>query len=418
MSRDDSAIGGDDLVIVGLDDQTGLALVLGQTERHVDLGETVDHLPVAQARRITEMFGVAAKFGPAFDADHGRWVRLTSESAKAMRDLGVAHDSTGTAMGVFRGADGRFAHVSRFDFISKVPFDPGTFAAALAVQQVVKQIEAKLEEIAQDVQALLRGSKNELEAQLVSAADIIARVERRVGDRGVVDDDDWVSLAALESIVKQAYHQTHLWLDPLRAFLSDDQTSLVEQVRALRGDTGIRDADFWLRMHVHSELVLKRWELLYLLRESQVAPERLMGEAGEVRERVEQRHRQLAEMTALLADYLDEDQPASLMDRIRFISRHRLAQLRRELAMVTNAYADALGRASVTVPGYITVPDDEPLIDVKELTRFVRESAMPGLESGARSAATTLASWGESGRRRLRDRTSSPMPDEAEPDVE
>lgn len=397
-------LGPADLAVLPADDGSGYALVLGRPLDVSDLGEEVDTLTERYTQRIVQNLGLGGRFAGAFDADHGRWIRLTTESAGKLKELGVNPDSAGLPMGVLRGEGGTFAHMTRFDFVSPVPFDPSTFVAALAVQQVVKQIEAKLEEIAQDVQALVRGSKNELEAQLASASDVIIRVERRVRDRGIVDADDWASLANLEPIVKQAYHQTFLWLDPLRSLLADSDRSIVERVRSLKNEQGIRDADFWLRMHVQSELTLKRWELLYLIRESEAAPERLPAEAALIRQRAEDRHAELLDVIELMVAYLgaEDDADSPWHERVRFLSRHRLALLHYELAKVANAYSEALRRAQLTVPEYIHVDDPGPLIDVDEVQRYLREQAMPALETGARSAADAVGIAGRAGLRALR----------------
>lgn len=381
---------GDVAILAG--DRPGLVLALGQPGSAApELGEVVGKAGGPVLARLLDAAGLSAAAGASAGFLDARWVRLTEESASKLAERGFAHDGDGLAMGLIRGDRGRIEHVVRFAEGTN-PVAAALMVQSLATQARLQRIEQKLDELSEKVDVLLEGSRIEVEAQLAANLDTLRRIERRVEDRGRVDDADWSSLAAIESPIKQVYHQTVQWLAPLRAFLHDGELNVREQVQLLRANLGVRDVEFWLRMHVYSELAMKRWELLYLWHEADAAPERLAAEAAQFESRAAERHEELAALYLLLADYLDGDDELSVWQRLQVLNRVRLARLRIELGQVANAYGEALDQATFELPEY--VPDDAagasgPIIDVSALRDQVGGAARDALTAGAEIGART-----------------------------
>lgn len=395
MTDDLEGLGpGDHVVVAGPTPET--VLVLG--ERGADLGEPLGTAAPQLVRRFLDAAGLSGAAMSAYGLTNGNWVRLTDQSARLVEERGdFMRDKQEVALGLIRGDQGRIEHVVRFTPAAFEAVAAGALLSSLVTQFRLARIERSLVDLTQRVDTLIEGSKIEVEARLAAVLDTIRRIERRERDRERVDDRDWASLAEIEPTVKEIYHQTVRWLDPLRGALDDQHVSLAEQVRLLKGNLGIRDVGFWLRMYAYSELAVKRWELLYLLHEADAAPEHLANEAQFLDLRAEERRADLTDLYDSLADYLDSPGRLSRWERIRVISRVRLARLRFELGHVVNAYADALGRARREVPEF--VPDDPesdrgPIIDVEALRDEMREIAGDAVKAsteGARKAGRASA---------------------------
>ena len=381
---------GDVAVLAG--DRPGMVLALGTAGSSApELGEVVGSADGPVLARLLDAAGLTAAAAASDGFLDARWVRLTEESASKLAERGFTYDGDGLAMGLVRGDRGRIEHVVRFADGTN-PVAAALMVQSLATQMRLQHIERKLDELSEQVDVLLEGSRIEVESQLAANLDTLRRIERRVADRGRVDEADWASLAAIESPIKQVYHQTVQWLAPIRTFLDDGELNVKEQVQLLRANLGVRDVEFWLRMHVYSELAMKRWELLYLWHEADEAPERLAAEAAQCEKRAAERHQELAALYELLADYLDTEEELSLWQRLQVLNRVRLARLRLELGHVANAYGEALGQATFELPGY--VPDEGagasgPIIDVTALRAQVGGVARDALSAGAEVGART-----------------------------
>lgn len=372
------------------------ALVLGQRRLPAALGNDVGAMPSGAVDRLIHAVGLASSGLAATQALSGRWVELTKESAAKLAELGPSLDANGVPMAVLRDTNGHFDHLMRFESLGTASLAAASLMSGMAVQLALMRIERALEEVRQRVDLLIEASEIELEAALASALSVMHRIERRVNDQGIVDADDWASLAAIEAPIKAAYHQTVRWLDPLRQFLEDDKTSLLREVRALGGNLGIRDVGFWLRMYAYSELAMKRWEALYLLREAVAAPGRVGREGELLTGQARKRHGELLTLHNQIAKYLDSDRESSgRLDGVRLLTRSRLRRLRVELATAVNAYAAALGQIEVEVPDYAVaelVSRQGPLIDLDELQGSLTRTANTAIGAGT-NAAQDVGRW-------------------------
>jgi hypothetical protein len=397
------AVEDDGVVVVG---DPGEPVLAFGTDSAIDaIGRTVD---VARGPAVTQLLSVLGLGGElaglaAFRS--GRWVQLTQETAAKLGEHGAfAADSSSVPMGILRNDDGTIAHIARFS--GSAPANP--VHVALLLQSMVTQrrlarIERRLTELADATATVLDLARISEAAELAAAFEVIQRVERRVDDRGIVDDRDWASLAALEHTVRRTYQLTTQWLDPLDELLEGEQLSVREQVQLARSQVGTRDLSFWLTTHAWSEVALNRWEGLYLLHEAGAAPERLAPEATRVEEEARERLAGLRARHARLASYVDRSDDLTRWQRLGIINRVRLARLRMQLGQVANVYAEALDEAAVDVPEH--VPDDAadlgPLIDLDRLREEVGSSVVDGFRAGSELARDTGRRAGSGVRRGL-----------------
>ncbi len=155
-----------------------------------------------------------AQAGSQVAAQSGRWVKLTKDSAEAVRKYGLSTSKTGKTHGVFRGADGRFKGVVE---LSK---GPGTLAtnpallagaaglmAQLAMQQTMDEILDYLERIDKKVDDVLRGQKDAVLADVVGADLVIEEAMTVREQTGRVSEVTWSKVQALSLTIArtQAY---------------------------------------------------------------------------------------------------------------------------------------------------------------------------------------------------------------------
>lgn len=380
----------DDVVVIASIDPSRPALVLGRRDCPPSLGRDAGVPSGEVVQRVLQGLGIAGQLLEAGGVASGRWVKLTSDSAAQFRLHGAVPDANGQLMGIVRGAAGQFSHIARFELINGMAFGVSGLVGGLAVQQMLKSIEQDLTALTERVDVLVEGSRIEMEAQLASALDVISRVERRASDRARVSVDDWTSLAVVEPVVKSAYHQTVRWLDPLRDLLIDEDTTIAAQVQRLRRNLQSHDIGFWLRMYAYAELAMKRWEVLYLIYETDMAPERVHDETGVVLARARERHAELLHLHNLIAIYLDRGPEAgSWLERLNFLNRYALQELRFHLAVTANGYAEALDAVEIDVPEY-SLQDlrnrQQPIIDSEALRSGIDRAARQALDVGATAA--------------------------------
>jgi hypothetical protein len=367
-----------------------LALVVGEPTWVEQLGQVVDHPQGRTVERLLGNLGVGAGVVALANSARGAWVRLAPETVAhlASGELKFGTDANGFRLATLRGDDGRIGHISRFagDVVPANPVAAGLLLQGLATSMQMRRLERDLAEIAEGVGTLVEHAQVEHEAELAASMDTIRRVERRVGDRGVVDDRDWVSVAAHP--VRKLRAMTTTWLQPLEHLFEDGKLTLRRQVELSRSQLGSRDLGFWLRMHAYGELALTRWEQLYLLHEADAAPERLASEARRIEDEARERWQELQTLHRRLAGHLVDTPELGRWERLQIINRVRLARLQLQLGHVANAYADALGEPRQDLPAYMPPDASElgPLLDLDQFRAAIGEGIADGVRAGGELA--------------------------------
>jgi len=173
-------------------DGDGLSVIGAPTdvERFL-LDQGLDRAPsrALDARRLTALLGTggtAAQVGSEFAANSGRWVKLTAESAAAVKDYGLMATKT---PGVSHAMIGRPGEIQRWIQVSRAPgallAGPLVLPAlATMMQQQMDEIVEYLQEINAKVDDILRSQKDAVLADMIGVDLIIEEaltVRKQVG---------------------------------------------------------------------------------------------------------------------------------------------------------------------------------------------------------------------------------------------
>lgn len=178
-------------------DGDGLSVIGAPTdvERFL-LDQGLDRAPsrALDARRLTALLGTggtAAQVGSEFAANSGRWVKLTAESAAAVKDYGLMATKT---PGVSHAMIGRPGEIQRWIQVSRAPgallAGPlvlpalATMMQQQAMQQQMDEIVEYLQQINAKVDDILRSQKDAVLADMIGVDLIIEEaltVRKQVG---------------------------------------------------------------------------------------------------------------------------------------------------------------------------------------------------------------------------------------------
>jgi hypothetical protein len=158
--------------------------------------------------------GAAAQVGADFAANSGRWVKLTSESAQAIKKYGLMPTADGKALHAMVGQPG---HIKQWIQISHAPTAllSGPFALTAlstmmqqrAMQQQMDEIVEYLQEINEKVDDILRAQKDTVLAAMIGV-DLIIEEALTVRDQvGRVSEVTWskVQASSMTLASTQAY---------------------------------------------------------------------------------------------------------------------------------------------------------------------------------------------------------------------
>ena len=185
-----------------ISDGDGLAVIGDATD--VEHFLAAEGLPSKDLRlhRLRSAAGtgaVVAQAGSEIAADSGRWVKLTSESAKLVEKYGLRGSSkTGLSTGVLKGDKGQ---VKGFVEFVKAPrsllTNPAILAGAarimaqVAMQQSMDEITDYLAAIDEKVDDVLRAQKDGVLARMIGVGFVIEEAMTIRESRGRVDEVTW-----------------------------------------------------------------------------------------------------------------------------------------------------------------------------------------------------------------------------------
>lgn len=204
----ESAASGTILVAVTGDDT---AVIVGRPTDVLHLGSVVDEVPRSLLTAVTVGNAAMQALVSAGEMS-GQLVRLTAESAAALRTYGPMTDASGAVMGVVRDQNGQFVKLLRFTSLDGVAAvaSLGPALSAIALQMQLKQISRQLVEIEQITRRIEQNQDDELAAgvngdlrTLREAYDLLVRT-------GIISDTQWSKIAALTSSVNTRAGQTSL----------------------------------------------------------------------------------------------------------------------------------------------------------------------------------------------------------------
>lgn len=334
------------------------AIALGLPDALGAIGQFVENAPEVFVAALRRVAATTPELQHRAELLSGRIVKLTDESMALVRSNQPV-TKNGALLGVVRGADGRFNGVLSYTTLggaqqALASIGPG-IAGSIGMQLALAEMERKLRVLQTDVSYLIEHQHLEvdagIEATLTVLADVFAAVRRRDG----VDNDEWDRAVATELPIRELHALTTNHLRALRELLDDDVRPLALRVRRLNAALRTARTGDWLQMHVHAELALSRWELLYIARQADRHPDELDGLVEQITRDFEDRRDELRRLAEEIGDYLTRgDHLTNWLDRLRLVSRFRMAALLQELDEILLAFADELpyvdGVESETLP--------------------------------------------------------------------
>ncbi len=253
--------------------------------------------------------GAATQGASVIAANAGRWVKLTPDSAKALRTFDAMKGSgTGLSRAVLT-QDGKIKHILEFSAgHGALLANPAVLAGAagimaqLAMQQTMDEITDYLATIDEKVDDILRGQKDAVVARMIGAGLVIQEAMTIREHGGRVNEVTWSQVQAVPGTIAetQAYALRQL----------DGIVEKLERKKAL-GDLAktARDAEpavrEWLAVLARSFHLQDAISVLELDRVLASAPDDLEGHRLGVRAAREERRTLIAESTERLISRMD-----------------------------------------------------------------------------------------------------------------
>ncbi|WP_121258977.1 hypothetical protein [Nocardioides ferulae] len=193
------------------------------SEGLVAAGPSSRGLGVGRLRGLLSTGSAAAQAGSAVAANSGRWVKLSEESAKAMKKYGLRESSkSGLKTGVLKGDKGQ---VKGFVEFVRGPgaalTNPTMLAGAagimaqLAMQQTMDEITDYLERIDAKLDDVLRAQKDSVVSRLTGAGMAIDEAMTVSRARGKVDEVTWSKVQNLTTTLAEVQGYALAQLDGL-----------------------------------------------------------------------------------------------------------------------------------------------------------------------------------------------------------
>lgn len=215
---------GDEIQLIS--DGDGLAVIGEATDVErflVSEGLPSRDLGLQRLRSVFASGAVVAQAGSEVAADSGRWVKLTRESAQAVRKYGLRESSaTGLSTGVVKGPKGQ---VRGFVEFVKAPrsllTNPAILAGAagimaqVAMQQTMDEITDYLATIDKKLDDVLRAQKDTVLARMIGVGFVIEEAMTIRGMRGRVDEVTWSKVQGAPATIAETQAYVLRQLDAL-----------------------------------------------------------------------------------------------------------------------------------------------------------------------------------------------------------
>ncbi|WP_341925229.1 hypothetical protein [Nocardioides psychrotolerans] len=193
------------------------------SEGLVAAGPASAGLGVARLRGLLSTGSATAQAGSEIAAGSGRWVKLSEESAKAMKKHGLRESSkSGLQTGVLKGEKGQ---IKGFVEFVRGPgaglTNPAMLAGAagvmaqLAMQQTMDEITDYLERIDAKLDDVLRAQRDSVVSRLVGAGMAIDEAMTVSRARGKVDEVTWSKVQNLSTTIAEVQGYALAQLDAL-----------------------------------------------------------------------------------------------------------------------------------------------------------------------------------------------------------
>jgi hypothetical protein len=398
-------LGEDEVAVVPVDAERGLALVIG--------AEAIDgeswQMPkgmIANAIRVGGILGGATAAKPLLD---GSLVALAPQTVARIKEGAVfTKDAQGFKLGSLRevGKPGITDQV-RFVRGAANPAAAGMLLQTMAVQMQLKQIQETLEEINEKLDTLLKSEQFGVIAEVVATGHGVQEMNDKVWAGHDLTDADEIKLRDYEDRVRTHLGEAELWLQQLNTLLQLEDPKLKLQYEALDGALRREPVAFWLRVYIVSHVTLGEIRKLRLLRAAAAEPEY----ARELNEALQnQLHASAEAVQSLCRDidrYLRRSDIAEGLEELSFRRKAKVRRLRRQLWEVDEQLKVSL---EATRGMYDAVPSLEPIQVPAALDRrtvepwVVRDTLYDAAVKATDVGTEALATRADRGAKALRER--------------
>lgn len=267
-------------------DDNGLALIGAPnaieqflaSEGLVASGSSSKGLGLGRLRGLLSTGSAAVQAGSEVSANAGRWVKLSEESAKAMKKYGLRESSkTGLSTGVLKGEKGRvkgFVEFARGPGTSLT--NPAMLAGAagimaqLAMQQTMDEVTDYLQRIDAKLDDVLRAQKDSVVSRLIGAGMAIDEALTVSQARGRVDEVTWSKVQNLSTTIAEVQGYALAQLDGLATKL--ESASKVSDIASATSDAAASVQD-WLAVLARTFQLQEGLDVLELDRVLEVSPD-------------------------------------------------------------------------------------------------------------------------------------------------
>lgn len=223
MQLDDDATPGAELQLIC--DDHGLAVIGPDAEVELFLRSqnlASRDLGLERLRPALAAGSGAAEAASLVAENSGRWVKLTKESAEAVKSYGLRQTKDGVSTGVIKGKKGQ---IKGFVEFAKTPgaalTNPAVLSGAagiltqLAMQQAMDEITDYLAAIEEKVDDILRGQKDAVLAPMIGVGLMVDEAMIVRDARGGVDEVTWSKVQAAPTVIAQTQAHALRKLDAL-----------------------------------------------------------------------------------------------------------------------------------------------------------------------------------------------------------
>lgn len=301
---------GQELEIIG--DGDGLAVVGTSTavERFLaGVAAPTRDLDLPRLRSVLSTGGGAAQAGALVAADAGRWVKLTPDSAAALKKLPAMKGSSADVSRAIVMDKGKTAHILEF---AKTPgsvlSNPAVLTGAagmmtqLAMQQTMDEITDYLAAIDEKVDDILRAQKDSVLSRMIGAGLVIDEAMTIREHGGRVNEVTWSKVQTVPTTIAETQAYALRQLDALAEKL-EDETAVGELADISRSaESTVHE---WLAVLARCFQLQDAIAVLELDRVLTAAPEDLDGHRIGLREAREERRALICGTTQRLLGRMD-----------------------------------------------------------------------------------------------------------------
>lgn len=224
-------------------------LVFGDGREHLDIGEPVGPVPRQLAAAILGAEAIL-KGGLNVGEQAGVLVRLTDESARALREGARAVDSSGQFLSVVRNNQGQFRHLMRFKEVSRLQgLSSGVgILSAVAMQAQLAAIEKELANVLEGVKDIQATLDRQEYSELIGTQRMLRDIFKAAYAEGIFTQAAWDQIAPHYRTIESQAESAHARLRDLLSQL--ESASKVSARRDWMDKHGhkIREAHHWTQL--------------------------------------------------------------------------------------------------------------------------------------------------------------------------